>query len=411
MDKPQIHTFKNGIRLVHKQVSNTKIAHCGFMLDIGSRDELPHEVGIAHFWEHMAFKGTTRRKAFHIINRLEVVGGDLNAYTTKEKICFHASLLSTHFERAIELLTDITFHSIFPEREISKERGVILEEMSMYEDDPADAIEDAFDALIFGEHPLGQNILGTRESVRSFSKASFDAFIGRNLNTERVVLASVGPHSFEQVIKLCEKYLAEIPHIANATNRKTFDGFQAQNRIEYKPIGQSHCMLGGLSYSLHDANRLPFVVLNNLLGGPGMNSRLNLSIREKYGYVYSVYSNFIPFTETGLFSIQFATEPETFQKTMNLVNRELKKLQETPLGKMQLHTAKQQMIGQLAMAEESNLGLMLMFAKSLLDYNRIDSLESVLTDIEAINALDLQRIAQEIFKENNLFRLEYHPSE
>ncbi len=407
MDKYQIHTFPNGIRLIHQQVPNTKIAHCGFMLDIGSRDELPEEVGIAHFWEHMAFKGTSKRKAFHIINRLEVVGGDLNAYTTKEKICFHASLLDSHFEKAVDLLTDITFHSTFPDKEIDKEKGVILEEMSMYEDDPADAIQDEFDSLTFGEHSLGQNILGTRESVRKFTKDNFHQFIQRNLNTERVIFSSVSSLPFKTVLRICKKYFASIPALSAKPTRIPFNHYEPKMIEQIKPINQTHCILGGLAYSTYDERKQSFSMLNNLLGGSGMNSRLNLSVREKYGYVYSIESGFNTFSDVGQFSIQFATEPHTFKKSLNLVNRELNRLKTTTLGTMQLHTAKQQMKGQLAMAEESNLGLMLMYAKTLLDYGEVLEVETIFKRIEAVTASQILEVANDIFVEEKLSQLVY----
>ena len=224
MTEYQIHTFSNGIRWVHKPVTNTQIAHCGFILDIGSRDESPHQMGLAHFWEHMAFKGTKKRRAFHIINRLENIGGELNAYTTKEKICFYASVLDKHFERAVDLLSDITFQSIFPEKQIEREKGVILEEMSMYLDSPEDAIQDEFDALIFGEnHPLGYNILGTQESVEGFKKADFEQFLVENMNTDRIIFSTVGNISYKKAFKIVEKYLKDIPTITAKHYRKPFE--------------------------------------------------------------------------------------------------------------------------------------------------------------------------------------------
>ncbi|MGB0522660.1 MAG: M16 family metallopeptidase [Flammeovirgaceae bacterium] len=407
MEDYQIHEFPNGIRLIHRQVMGTKIAHCGFMMDIGSRDERADQVGIAHFWEHMAFKGTKRRKAFHIINRLETVGGDLNAYTTKEKICFHASLLDSHFEKAVDLLTDITFNSTFPDREIGKERSVILEEMAMYEDDPADAIQDEFDLLMFGQHPLGMNILGTRDSVRKFHKSDFDYFIKSNLNTHRLVFASVSALPFKIVKRVLEKYIADIPTYAAEHKRIPFSGYQARSKQVHKSISQSHCMMGNLAYSLYDNHRIPFSMLVNVLGGPGMNSKLNLSIREKHGLAYSIYANYNAFTDVGQFSIQFASEPKVFKRCMNLVHKELDKLKNQPLGKIQLHHAKQQMMGQMAMSEEGNLGFMLMLGKSLLDLGKIESLARIFEQIEAVDTSILMNMANEVFDESQLSYLMY----
>jgi len=222
MSEYELFTLPNGIRVVHKQVTHTKIAHCGFVLDIGSRDEKPHQQGIAHFWEHMAFKGTRKRKAFHILNRLDAVGGELNAYTTKEKICFYASVLDAYFENALELLYDITFESIFPEKQIEREKNVILEEMAMYYDTPEDAIQDDFEDLVFSGHSLGRNILGTSQSVKSFQRNDFTAFIAENLDTERLIFASVGPMPFKKVKKLAEKYFSLIRRSRAKKKRESF---------------------------------------------------------------------------------------------------------------------------------------------------------------------------------------------
>ena len=407
----EVHTFSNGLRLVHKQVSNTKIAHCGFVLDIGSRDEDEHQQGIAHFWEHMAFKGTVKRRSFHICNRLEAVGGELNAYTTKEKICFYASVLDTFHEKATELLADITFNSVFPEKEIEKERSVILEEMSMYQDTPDDAIQDEFDGVVFGKHPLGKNILGTADSVKSFTRPDFKAFIAENLNTERMVFSSVGNFDLKTAVKRLEKHIAHVPADHAAKPRTLFTGYIPVTTQESRPVTQAHCMMGAPAYPINHPDRLPFFLLVNLLGGPGMNSRLNLSLREKHGLVYGIEAAYQPYTDTGLFSIYFATEAKQQQKAIGLVLKELKKLREAPLGITQLHTAKQQLMGQLAMAEESNLSLMLMLGKSLLDSGKIEPLTDIFGRIEAISASRLHEIALEMLDPERYSRLSYQPEE
>ncbi|WPO38798.1 pitrilysin family protein [Flammeovirgaceae bacterium SG7u.111] len=403
------YVFPNRIRLVHKQVPHTKIAHCGFFLDIGSRDEKPHQVGIAHFWEHMAFKGTKKRKAYHILNRVESVGGELNAYTTKEKICFYASLLDNHFEKAVELLTDITFNSTFPEKEIEKERGVILEEMSMYLDDPGDAIQDDFDEVIFGEHPLGQNILGTKESVNGFTREQFDEFIKENIDTGKIVFSSVSALPMSKVVKIVSKYFENIPDLKAPRKRILFNDFSPKTLFVGKAISQAHCAIGTTSYSLYDEKRIPFFMLVNLLGGPGMNSRLNLSIREKYGFVYAIDASMHAYQDTGLFSIYFATEAKTLERCIKLVNKELKKLREVPLGTMQLHTTKQQIMGQLAMSEESNIGLMLMMGKSILDLNTIETLNSVFDKIKSVSPMEIMEMANEILTEERISSLVFTP--
>ncbi|MFC5271521.1 M16 family metallopeptidase [Adhaeribacter terreus] len=409
MSEYHIHTLPNGIRILHKQVLHTKIAHSGFTFDIGSRDENESQLGLAHFWEHMAFKGTEKRKAFHILNRLETVGGELNAYTTKEKICFYASVLDAHFEKAFELLADISFHSIFPEKEIEKERGVILEEMAMYLDTPEDAIVDEFDSVIFKNHALGNNILGTTESVTHFQKADFLNFIQNNYSTDRLVFASVSNLPFEKVVKLAEKYLAKIPARVLERKRIPFLEYQPQSiRIE-KPINQAHCIIGAPAYGLSDPKRIPFFMLSNLIGGPGMNSRLNLAVREKYGLVYSIDASYTAYVDTGLFNIYFGTEKKQLKRTTDLVLKELKKLREIPLTPNQLHNTKAQLMGQLAMAEESNIGYMMMMGKSILDLNRIDTLNEIFDQIKQTSAEQLQEIAKEILAEDKLSFLNYVP--
>ena len=404
-----LHTLPNGIRIIHKQVSHTKIAHSGFLLDIGSRDEKPEQLGIAHFWEHMAFKGTKKRKSFHILNRLETVGGELNAYTTKEKLCFYASVLDNHFEKAFELLTDITFNSVFPGKEIEKERGVILEEMAMYLDTPEDAVVDEFDNVVFQNHSLGNNILGTRESVSGFKKQDFLQFIQDNMSTERLVFCSVSNLPFEKVLKLSQKYLAPLPRIQSNRERQPF-GLYQPNRINLeKPISQAHCMIGCPAYALPDEKRIPFFMLSNILGGPGMNSRLNLAVREKHGLVYTIDANYTTYIDTGLFGIYFGTEKKQLNRTISLVLKELRILREKPLGTVQLHTAKEQLMGQLAMAEESNIGLMMMLGKSILDLDKVETLNEIFDQIRKTTAKQLQEIANEILHEDNLSYLNYIP--
>jgi len=409
MKDHEISTLPNGIRVIHKEVSNTKIAHCGFMLDIGSRDESLENQGIAHFWEHMAFKGTKKRKAFHILNRIDAVGGELNAYTTKEKIAFYASVLDSYFEKAIELLTDITFDSIFPEKQIDKERKVILEEMAMYYDAPEDAIQDEFDTVVFKDHPLGRNILGTAESVRSFHRDDFRNFIRQHINTERIVFCSVGNMPFSKVLKLAKKYLGDIPHLSGSTTRTNFTDYKAYTTEVRRPLTQSHCAIGRDAYCNDSDKKLPFFMLTNILGGPAMNSRLNLALREKHGFVYSIDASYQSYNDTGLFGIFFATEPGQLKRSIRLVKSELKRLKQQTLGSIQLKTAKEQLMGQLAMAEENNVSLMLMMGKSILDLDRIDSLDYIFDKIRNTSAAELRDLANEMFDEDQLSQLTFLP--
>ena len=401
--------LSNEVRTIHKEINYTKIAHVGIMLDIGSRDEDSTQKGIAHFWEHMAFKGTHKRKSFHIINRLESLGGELNAYTTKEKICFYASILDIHIEKAVELLIDIVFNSAFPEKQIEKERQVILEEMSMYQDTPEDAIMDEFDEIIFHEHPLGGNILGTEQSVKSISKANFIQFIKAHINFEKIVFSSLGNISSKKIDRLINKHLAPLKAQLGIQKRPIFNGYKAHHQSKNREISQVHHLMGLPTYSLHDPKRIPFYLLTNILGGPAMNSRLNLSLREKHGFVYGVEAQFLSYTDIGLFSIGFATDPTNFKRSKALVLKEIKKLRNQTLSEGQLRAAKGQLKGQMAMSEENNNAMMLMMAKSLLDLNKIPSLDEVFKKINLITALELREIAEEALQVDQMSSLTFMP--
>ena len=402
MREYQIHTLKNGIRVVHNHVTTTKIVHCGIMLDIGSRDETLTNQGIAHFWEHMAFKGTRKRKAFHILNRLESLGGELNAFTDKEKILFYAALRDEYFERAVELLTDITFDSIFPVLQINRERHVILEEMAMYYDDPDDLLQDEFDSLVFAGHSMGTNILGRKETVQKFKRKDFQTFIRQHLNTHKIVFSRVGNVPMTQVVQLAEKYLGRVPEMKAMTKRKKFAGYRPKQVSLQRPVKQARCAMGRPALHLRHPQRTPFFMLANILGGGGMNSRLNLALREKYGFVYSIGAQFVPFTDTGLFVINFGTEPTQLDRSIELVKQELRKLRNDKLGVKQLTSSKEQILGQIAMAEENNSAFMMMMARNLLDLDRITSLDEIFNKVKNTTATDLRNLANEMFDEQLL---------
>lgn len=399
----------NGIRIVHQEITHTRLVHCGFVLDIGSRDESKEQEGLAHFWEHMAFKGTKKRKAFHILNRLDSVGGELNAYTTKEKICFYSSVLQTHFNKSAELLCDITFNSIFPPKQIERERQVILEEMAMYRDSPDDSLQDEFDETVFQNHALGRNILGTEETVSKFSQNDFFDFISSRLDTSRIVFSVVGNISFSKVLKQVEAFLMNIPAKKSLFVRSKFHSYSPTARVAYKEISQTHCAIGKPALSLYDANKFKLFLLNNILGGPSMNSRLNLTLREKYGFVYNIESVYQAYTDTGFVGIFYGTEEGTFKKARKIVLKEIKRLREKKLGSMQLHMAKEQAIGQMAMAEENYVSLMLVYGKSLLDKNTIDPLEKIFSIIRNTTAGEIQDIANQVFDEDQFSFLTYLP--
>jgi predicted Zn-dependent peptidase len=399
----------NGIRILHQEISHTRMVHCGFILNIGSRDETKEEEGLAHFWEHMAFKGTKKRKAYHIINRLESLGGELNAYTTKEKICFYSSTLKEHFGKAAELLCDITFNSTFPKKQIEKERQVILEEMAMYRDSPDDSIQDDFDELVYEGHALGRNILGREETVSSFKQEDFFEFISSRMDTTQVVFSVVGNISFKKVLQQVEGFLTSIPQKRSLYVRSGFSNYTPKIKVIEKEISQSHCAIGKPALSMHDPRRFKLYLLNNILGGPSMNSRLNLALREKHGYVYSVESHYQTYSDTGFFGVFFGTEPNTLNRARKAVLRELEKLRNRKLGVMQLHMAKEQAIGQMAMAEENYAALMLVFGKNLLDKGKIDSLDTIFETIRSTSAEELQDIANEVYALDELSFLTYLP--
>jgi len=404
-----IKELPNGIRIIHQEITHTRLIHCGFILDIGSRDETKEQEGIAHFWEHMAFKGTKKRKAFHILNRLDAVGGELNAYTTKEKICFYSSILKQHFNKAAELLCDITFNSIFPEKQIDRERQVILEEMSMYRDSPEDAIQDDFDAQIFTNHALGRNILGREETVNKFSQQDFFDFISSRLDTSKVVFSVVGNISFAKVLKQVEPFLAEIPTKKRLYIRSGFSSYQPIDKTVEKDITQSLCAIGKPTISLYHQDRFKLYLLNNILGGPSMTSRLNLALRERHGYVYSVESTYQAYTDTGFIGIFYGTEEKTAGKAKKLALKEIDKLRTKKLGSMQLHMAKEQAIGQMAMAEENYAALMLIFGKNLLDRGKITELDTIFTIIKETTAEQLQDLANEQLAAQDFSYLTYLP--
>jgi len=347
MENYSVFQFPNGIRFIHKYVPYTKTIHTGFILDIGSRNEKENQVGLAHFWEHMAFKGTHKRSAYQIIRALEDVGGELNAYTTKEKICFYASFFDKYYEKNINLLTDITFHSVFPPKQIEVERGVILEEISMYKDSPDEALQDEFDTLLFGKHPLGNNILGIPETVSVFKQEDFFRFFNENIDSQKIIFSSVGNLPFAKALKIAEKYLADLEPRQSTHQREKFETYTPTHQTSKKAISQAHQAIGRTAYSMQAPQKVAFYMLNHLLGGPAMSSRLNLALREKNGLVYGIESSFTPYTDTGEWGIYFATEEKNLEKANSLIFREINKLKTQALSPTQLGQLKQQLMGQL----------------------------------------------------------------
>lgn len=396
----------NGIRIIHKQV-NSEVAHCGLLINAGSRDEKEHEHGMAHFIEHALFKGTRKRKAFHILSRLEDVGGELNAYTTKEETCIHSSFLKNDYERSLELIHDITFNSIFPGKEINREKEVIIEEINSYNDDPAELIFDDFEEIVFKNQPLGKNILGTPQLLKKFSREDIESFIHNNYHTDEMVIASVGNIEFSKLIKLIKKHFNGI--LLNERNqaREKFENYIPDYKVISKNTHQSHCIIGNIAYSATDKRKYAMTLLDNIIGGPGMNSRISMLLREKLGYAYHIESNYTAYSDTGIFSLYFGTEKNNLQKSIKQVYKEFEKLRTLPLGDRQLKKAKRQLFGQTAIGAENNLNLMLSIGKSYLNFNRVHTLKEIHNQIESITAEDVRKVAEEILDPTKLSTLIY----
>jgi predicted Zn-dependent peptidase len=391
-----VHTLANGLRIVF-QPAKSVVGHVALLINAGSRDETLPEQGMAHFIEHNLFKGTQKRKAYHILSRLDDVGGELNAYTTKEETVIHASFLNMHLDRAAELVADILIRSTFPEKELKKEKDVIRDEIHAYSDSPSEQIFDDFENLIFANHPMGRSILGTEESLDSFNRQMILDFIARNYHTEQMVLTICGDYTWKTIERYTAKYFSELPFTSTLADRAPLTAYAAQTVTEQKEILQTHAVLGNRAYSLHHESFTTLFLLNNLLGGPGMNSRLNLNIRERYGFAYNIESFYTPYTDTGVFGIYIGTHKNTIDRSMTLIHRELKMLRDKVLSPTQLHKAQKQLLGQIALSQENNLSLAIALGRSLLCYNRIDTIEDVYARISAITAAEALAVANEIF--------------
>jgi len=403
-----VHTLPNGIRLLHVP-SASAISHACIIVNTGSRDEPEGKAGLAHFIEHLIFKRTEKRSTNQILNRLESVGADLNAYTTKEYTCVHASFLNPYLDRTLDLFNDIIFHSTFPEEEMDKEKSVILDEIASYLDQPEEAINDDFEDMLFAGNALGNNILGTTESVSNFTREDVINFRKANYRTNEIVIGVLGHYSFKSFVKKGTKYFADVEENSPAQNRIKPAILNPNSTNIYKPIMQSHCILGSQTYSTHDKNKAGLMLLNNYFGGNGMSSVLNLQIREKYGIAYTIESNFSPLSDTGIFSIYFGTDKEKQQKALSLIFKEMKKLKDNPLNELQLQKAKNKFIGQIALSEENRIGLIISMTKSLIDHNKIDSLEQVFEKINKVTTKEIAQIADEVLAPEQLNIFTFSP--
>ncbi len=400
------HTLCNGLRVIHLP-SDSPVSYCGFAINAGTRDEKDGEYGLAHFVEHMLFKGTEKRKSWHILNRMENVGGELNAYTTKEDTFVYSIFMEEHYERAFELLTDLIFYSIFPDNEIDKEIDVILDEINSYKDSPSELIFDEFENILFNGHSLGHNILGDETSLMQFTSESARSFIKRNYVPANMVFFSMGRIKMERIIRFAEKYIGSLALPLPANGRKAPEHILPCAKVIHKDTHQTHVLIGGKSYSMYDDKRIPLFLLNNLLGGPGMNSRLNISLRERNGLVYQVESNVTSYTDTGFAAIYFGTDPKNKKKALGLVYKELNRLCVEKLTTLQLNAVKKQVMGQLGISGDNKEGLFLGLGKTFLHHNRYDTLPELFQKIENITAEDIINVANEVFSADSLFSLIY----
>lgn len=405
-----VHTLANGIRILQVPSAST-ISHACILINSGSRDEKDEQMGLAHFIEHLIFKRTAKRNTSQILNRLESVGADLNAYTTKEYTCIHASFLNPYLGRTLELFNDIVFHSLFPEDEMDKEKGVILDEITSYLDQPEEAINDDFEDQLFAGHALGRNILGTPETVNRLSRADILDFIAKNYRTDEIVVAVLGNYTLSQVVKIGTKYFDPVPtNIKPKTRLKPIQNLPIQQVVN-KPIMQAHCMMGIQTYALHHPYKAGLLLLNNMLGGTGMSSILNLQLREKYGIAYTIETNYSPLSDTGIFALYFGTDKDKVDKALRLIQKEFKKIRENKLTEIQLQKAKNKFIGQIALGEENRIGLIIAMAKSLIDYQKIDDLETVFSKIRAVTPDEISAIANEVLDDKKMDSLIFYPSE
>lgn len=404
----QHHCLSNGIRLIHRP-TDSQVAHCALMINTGSRDENTDEQGLAHFIEHLLFKGTRRRKAFQIMSHMENVGGEINAFTSKEDTCIYGSFMHTYYRRWFDIVSDITFNAVFPEKEMRKEKDIIIDEINSYLDSPSEQIFDDFDELVFNSHPLGRNILGTPDSIRLFDGHSIRNYTLRNYVTEEMLICSVGRIPFKDLIKLAEEYFGEAPQAGRPATRTSFSSYKPAQKVVKRQNHQAHCMLGNQADGLNSQRKTTLSLLNNILGGPGLNARLNMSVREKHGLCYNIESIYQPYSDAGVISIYFGTDSAAIDKTLTLIHKELKLLREKRVGSLQLKRAKTQLIGQLAISFESNLNELLFNGKNHLYFNRTETPDEISRRIEEVTTHDLQEIANEVFNPSTMSMLLFKP--
>lgn len=407
-------TLPNGLRIIHLP-SASPVVYCGYEINAGTRNELPGEEGMAHFCEHATFKGTEHRRAWHILNCLETVGGDLNAYTNKEDTVYYAAILRDHTARAIDLLTDIVFYSRYPQNEINKEVDVICDEIESYNDSPSELIYDDFENIIFKGHSLGHNILGKAEQLRTYTTEDALRFTGRYYKPDNAIFFAYGDINFKTLVRTLKKATAGIAKAEtghnscqaqqNSVSQENMTEYHPQEIIREKGTHQAHVMIGNRAYSAYDNRRMSLYLLNNILGGPGMNARLNLSLRERHGLVYTVESSMVSYGDTGMWSIYFGCDPDNVNRCCHLVRRELDRVMQHPLTMVQLNAAKKQIKGQIGVACDSRENFALDFGKSFLHYGCEKDITSLYHLINGITAEQIQQVSQELFAEEQLTTL------
>ena len=418
--KYNTYTLDNGLRIIHLP-SDSKVVYCGYQINAGTRNEEPGEEGLAHFCEHVTFKGTERRKAWHILNCLESVGGDLNAYTNKEGTVYYSAILKEHIARAVDLLTDIVFHSVYPQAEIDKEVEVICDEIESYNDSPAELIYDEFENIIFKGSPLGHNILGTAEQVRSFKTEDALRFTRKLYRPDNAIFFAYGDIDFKKLVRLLKKsFLSEERRVKSEKfnspeaqaqfniQHSTFNtqhSFEGQTIVMQKNTHQAHVMIGTRAYDVNDSRRMPLYLLNNMLGGPGMNAKLNLALREHNGLVYTVESTMVAYGDTGIWSIYFGCDEHDVKRCLRLVRKELDKFMQKPLSEAQLKAAKKQIKGQVGVACDNRENFALDFGKSFLHYGWEKNVDQLYEQVDEITAEQIQAVAQELFDKDRLTTL------
>ena len=418
--KYNTYTLDNGLRIIHLP-SDSKVVYCGYQINAGTRNEEPGEEGLAHFCEHVTFKGTERRKAWHILNCLESVGGDLNAYTNKEGTVYYSAILKEHIARAVDLLTDIVFHSVYPQAEIDKEVEVICDEIESYNDSPAELIYDEFENIIFKGSPLGHNILGTAEQVRSFKTEDALRFTRKLYRPDNAIFFAYGDIDFKKLVRLLKKsFLSEERRVKSEKinspeaqaqfniQHSTFNtqhSFEGQTIVMQKNTHQAHVMIGTRAYDVNDDRRMPLYLLNNMLGGPGMNAKLNLALREHNGLVYTVESTMAAYGDTGIWSIYFGCDEHDVKRCLRLVRKELDKFMLKPLSEVQLKAAKKQIKGQVGVACDNRENFALDFGKSFLHYGWEKNVDRLYEQVDEITAEQIQAVAKELFDKDRLTTL------